>query len=90
MCSAASRWRLLAVATFTLSSVFCGLALSLPMLVVFRILQGLGGGCLQPTSRAMHRHLGGHDAAPAPSSPAPPGGDVLTRLAAGPLRFARD
>jgi MFS transporter, DHA2 family, multidrug resistance protein len=47
------RLLMLAVTTFTLSSVLCGLATSLPMLVAFRILQGLGGGCLQPTSRAI-------------------------------------
>jgi MFS transporter, DHA2 family, multidrug resistance protein len=47
------RLLMMAVATFTVSSVLCGLAPSLPMLVFFRILQGLGGGCLQPTSRAI-------------------------------------
>jgi DHA2 family multidrug resistance protein len=43
----------IAVTTFTISSVLCGLATSLPMLVFFRVLQGLGGGSLQPTSRAI-------------------------------------
>jgi DHA2 family multidrug resistance protein len=42
-----------AVFTFTASSVLCGLATSLPMLVFFRVLQGVGGGSLQPTSRAI-------------------------------------
>ena len=42
-----------AVGTFTVASVLCGLAPSLPWLVFFRILQGLGGGSLQPTSRAI-------------------------------------
>src|SRR5271167_119827 len=33
---------------FTLSSLLCGLAPTLPLLVFFRILQGAGGGGLQP------------------------------------------
>ncbi|NUM89181.1 MAG: MFS transporter [Bdellovibrionales bacterium] len=33
---------------FVIASVLCGLATSLPMLVVFRVLQGLGAGALQP------------------------------------------
>jgi DHA2 family multidrug resistance protein len=45
---------LLTVVTgFTLSSVLCGLAPSLPLLVFFRILQGLTGGGLQPLSQAV-------------------------------------
>ncbi len=47
------RLLMIAVSVFTVSSVLCGLAASLPMLVGFRILQGLGGGSLQPTSRAI-------------------------------------
>jgi MFS transporter, DHA2 family, multidrug resistance protein len=42
-----------AVATFTVASVLCGLATSLPMLVAFRVLQGAGGGALQPVTRAI-------------------------------------
>lgn len=38
---------------FTVSSLLCGMATSLPMLVFFRILQGLGGGGLVPISQAM-------------------------------------
>src|SRR5436190_1934766 len=41
------------VAGFTAASFFCGLATSLPMLVVFRILQGVAGGALQPLSQAV-------------------------------------
>src|SRR5579863_9340321 len=41
------------VAIFTVSSFFCGLAPSLPMLVFFRVLQGAGGGGLQPISQAI-------------------------------------
>ncbi len=47
------RLLLLAVAGFTLSSLMCGLALSLPMLIVFRVLQGATGGSLQPLSQAV-------------------------------------
>ena len=36
------------VALFTLSSLLCGLAPSLPFLVVARVLQGIGGGGLAP------------------------------------------
>ncbi|MDF2572695.1 MAG: drug resistance transporter, EmrB/QacA subfamily, partial [Sporomusa sp.] len=38
---------------FTLTSFMCGIATSLPMLIVFRLLQGLAGGGLQPTQQAI-------------------------------------
>jgi MFS transporter, DHA2 family, multidrug resistance protein len=41
------------VAVFTVSSLLCGLATSLPLLVFFRVLQGAGGGGLQPISQAI-------------------------------------
>src|SRR5215468_9813569 len=41
------------VAIFTVSSLLCGVAPSLSLLIVFRILQGLGGGALQPISQAI-------------------------------------
>ena len=41
------------VTGFTLSSVLCGLAPSLPLLVLFRVMQGLTGGGLQPLSQAV-------------------------------------
>ncbi len=41
------------VLVFTLSSMLCGLAPSLPLLVFFRVLQGIGGGALQPISQAI-------------------------------------
>lgn len=41
------------VALFTLSSFLCGISTSLPMLVFFRILQGAGGGGLQPSEQAI-------------------------------------
>lgn len=40
---------------FILSSFLCGLAWSLPSLVVFRALQGLGAGMLVPTEQAILR-----------------------------------
>src|SRR5207342_1539473 len=49
------RKRLLTIAVvgFTTTSFLCGLAPSLPFLVVFRLLQGLTGGVLQPMSQAI-------------------------------------
>ena len=41
------------VAIFTASSLLCGMAPSLGWLILFRILQGLGGGALQPISQAI-------------------------------------
>jgi DHA2 family multidrug resistance protein len=41
------------VALFTVSSLMCGLATSLPMLVVARVLQGIGGGGLAPVEQSM-------------------------------------
>lgn len=43
------------LALFVLGSVLCGLARSLPTLVAFRALQGLGAGALQPTEQAILR-----------------------------------
>ena len=40
-----------AFALFTAGSMLCGLASSLPMLVAFRILQGLGGAMMNPVGR---------------------------------------
>ena len=44
---------LLSVGGFTVCSLACGLATSLPMLIVFRVLQGACGGGLQPLSQAI-------------------------------------
>jgi DHA2 family multidrug resistance protein len=44
---------LLCIVIFTVSSFLCGVALSLPMLLVFRVMQGAGGGGLQPMAQAI-------------------------------------
>src|SRR3954470_23093517 len=41
------------VILFTIASALCGLAWNLPSLVVFRVLQGMGGGAIIPTSQAI-------------------------------------
>ena len=47
------RFYMLCVFLFTVSSVLCGMATSLSQLIFFRVLQGLGGGGLQPSSQAI-------------------------------------
>jgi len=47
------RFYMSCVAVFTVSSFLCGLAPSLGVLVLFRILQGVGGGGLQPSEQAI-------------------------------------
>jgi DHA2 family multidrug resistance protein len=47
------RFYMTCVAIFTVSSFLCGMAPSLGLLVFFRILQGAGGGALQPVSQAI-------------------------------------
>jgi len=46
---------LFCLALFVVGSALCGMARTLPMLVVFRIVQGLGAGALQPTEQAILR-----------------------------------
>src|SRR3989441_628280 len=47
------RFYMSCVALFTVSSFFCGLAPSLGVLVFLRIMQGAGGGGLQPSEQAI-------------------------------------
>ena len=47
------RYMAISVAVFTISSMLCGMAHSLPQLIIARILQGLGGGGLQPLAQAV-------------------------------------
>ncbi|EPR44587.1 drug resistance transporter, EmrB/QacA subfamily [Desulfovibrio sp. X2] len=44
---------LASVALFTLASMLCGMATSLGQLIFFRVVQGIGGGGLQPMSQAI-------------------------------------
>jgi MFS transporter, DHA2 family, multidrug resistance protein len=44
---------LLSIAIFTLSSFLCGMATSLGQLILFRVMQGLAGGGLQPSSQGI-------------------------------------
>src|ERR1700734_3200725 len=47
------KFYMICVALFGISSALCGLAPSLPLLVFFRILQGIGGGGLAPSEQAI-------------------------------------
>jgi DHA2 family multidrug resistance protein len=47
------RFYMSCVALFTVSSLLCGLAPSLSALIFFRVLQGAGGGGLQPSEQAI-------------------------------------
>ena len=47
------RYLLFSLILFTASSVVCGSAFSLSILIVARVLQGIGGGGLQPISQAI-------------------------------------
>jgi MFS transporter, DHA2 family, multidrug resistance protein len=44
---------LLSIAVFTLASGLCGMATSLGQLILFRVVQGLAGGGLQPSSQGV-------------------------------------
>jgi len=47
------RFYMLCVALFTVASLLCGLAQSLDALIIFRVLQGLGGGGMPTSEQAM-------------------------------------
>jgi DHA2 family multidrug resistance protein len=47
------RFYMTCVALFTISSLLCGLAANLPMLIFLRVRQGAGGGGLQPSEQAI-------------------------------------
>jgi DHA2 family multidrug resistance protein len=44
---------LLSIAIFTLASAMCGFATSLSQMILFRVIQGLAGGGLQPSSQGV-------------------------------------
>ncbi|MCC6346520.1 MAG: DHA2 family efflux MFS transporter permease subunit [Nitrospirales bacterium] len=47
------RYLIFSISLFTAASFLCGSAWSLQSLIVFRILQGMGGGALQPLSQSI-------------------------------------
>jgi DHA2 family multidrug resistance protein len=47
------RFNLVSIAIFTVASVLCALAPNLQSLIVFRVIQGLGGGGLAPVEQSM-------------------------------------
>jgi DHA2 family multidrug resistance protein len=47
------RFYMSCVATFTISSFLCGIAPNLPLLLLFRVLQGAGGGGLAPSEQSI-------------------------------------
>src|SRR5271163_4259436 len=47
------RFYMTCVVIFTVCSLFCGLAQTLPILILARVLQGLGGGGLAPSEQAI-------------------------------------
>jgi MFS transporter, DHA2 family, multidrug resistance protein len=47
------RFYAISLAVFTITSLLCGTAHTIGMLIFYRVLQGLGGGALQPTAQAI-------------------------------------
>ncbi|RRA47227.1 DHA2 family efflux MFS transporter permease subunit [Acidipila sp. EB88] len=47
------RFFMCCIVVFTVSSLLCGIAPSLPLLLIFRVFQGAGGGGLQPMAQAI-------------------------------------
>jgi MFS transporter, DHA2 family, multidrug resistance protein len=47
------RFLMLCITLFTVSSMLCGMATNLGELIIFRVIQGVGGGALQPISQAI-------------------------------------
>jgi DHA2 family multidrug resistance protein len=47
------RFFLTCISLFTVSSLLCGIAPNLSILILFRVIQGLGGGGLQPMAQAI-------------------------------------
>src|SRR5215475_3599743 len=47
------RYYMACVFLFTVSSLLCGFAPSLPLLILFRVMQGIGGGGLAPVEQAI-------------------------------------
>jgi MFS transporter, DHA2 family, multidrug resistance protein len=49
------RFYMYSVGLFTIASALCGVSRTLGQLILFRVLQGLGGGALQPVAQAIMR-----------------------------------
>ncbi|HLN13584.1 MAG TPA: DHA2 family efflux MFS transporter permease subunit [bacterium] len=49
------RMFMLSITIFTIASALCGMSRTLSELIAFRVLQGIGGGALQPVSQAIMR-----------------------------------
>jgi DHA2 family multidrug resistance protein len=47
------RLLMLSILSFTLASMLCGMSLNMPMLILARVLQGLGGGGMQPLAQSI-------------------------------------
>jgi len=47
------RLLMLSILAFTAASILCGMALNMPMLIVARVLQGAGGGGMQPLAQSI-------------------------------------
>ena len=47
------RLLMLSIVSFTLASMLCGMALNMPMLILARVLQGAGGGGMQPLAQSI-------------------------------------
>jgi DHA2 family multidrug resistance protein len=47
------RLLMLSIMIFTLASLLCGMAINMPMLIVARVLQGAGGGGMQPLAQSI-------------------------------------
>ena len=47
------RLLMISIAVFTGASVLCGMAASMPMLILARVLQGVGGGGMQPLAQSI-------------------------------------
>ena len=47
------RLLMLSILSFTGASILCGISLNMPMLIVARVLQGMGGGGMQPLAQSI-------------------------------------
>ena len=47
------RLLMLSIFSFTVASMLCGMSLNMPMLIMARVLQGMGGGGMQPLAQAI-------------------------------------